>query len=164
MEKLDADSIISSSFAEVALRYSSRADRAPVSNVVTPAKAWEVFMSIWNKDTLELREEFYVLLLNNAKQLIGWSNVSIGGKTATVVEISQLVTLALLSNACSMVVAHNHPSGRLRPSEQDIRLTNKLASALYLHDLKLDDHLIVTREDYYSFRMNDKIDVQPLFL
>jgi len=159
-EKFD----LSSSFAEVGLRYDSVRGSSLEVKITTPYAARELLMSIWNRDTLELREEFYVLLLNNAKQCLGWSRVSVGGKTATIVEVSQVVTLALLGNAKSLVVAHNHPSGILKPSRADINLTTKLATALQFHDLELSDHLIITREDYYSFREHDLIHINDLFL
>ena len=153
---------LSPCFSEVELRYATKGDRSSKAAVCSPDDAREFFMSIWNQDTLELREEFYVLLLNNAKQSLGWCKLSSGGRTATIVEVSQVVALALLGNAHSVIVAHNHPSGTLRPSGSDIRLTNKIATALKVHDLELNDHLIITKAGYYSFRLHGMINAKPI--
>lgn len=138
--------------AEIELRYVSQP--APEANVTIlgPDEAYAHLLRLWNENTMDLREEFMVLLLNSDKRCFGWSKLSTGGKTAVIVEPSHVVSLAILSNAKSVVVAHNHPSGSLKPSVPDHRITQKLSKALALVDIQLEDHLIVTRNGYASMR------------
>lgn len=99
----------------------------------------------------EIREQFYLLLLNNANKVISEQVLSEGGITGTVVDARLLFKQALLSNATSIVLAHNHPSGNLKPSQADIDLTRKIKDAGKLLEIKLMDHLIVADGGYYSF-------------
>jgi len=96
-------------------------------------------------------EEFWVLLLNRANHLISKQRISTGGVTGTVADIKIILKLALENLASSIILCHNHPSGNLKPSEADIRLTKKLKEAASLMDITIADHLIVSRLGYYSF-------------
>jgi len=154
MKNFSDNSSQSHHFAEVSLRYSPRADQSLLPKLSTPDEVYKFLLAIWDKDTLEISENFYVLLFNNKNTLLGWSRISLGSKTATVVDVTQVVTLALLGNASKVVIAHNHPSGETRASHADIKITGRILQALELHDIKLNDHLIVTREEYYSFCEN----------
>ena len=115
---------------------------------------YDVFLSFWNKNTLELQEEFKVLLLNNANQVLGIYPLSKGGTNSTVVDVKILFSVALKSNATSIIIAHNHPSENLNPSEADKRLTQKIKEGANYLDIKLLDHLIITKDNYYSFADN----------
>ena len=115
---------------------------------------YDVFLSFWNKNTLELQEEFKVLLLNNANQILGIYPLSKGGTNSTVVDVKILFSVALKSNATSIIIAHNHPSENLNPSEADKRLTQKIKEGANYLDIKLLDHLIITKGNYYSFADN----------
>ena len=99
----------------------------------------------------QIREQFYLLLLNNANKVISEQVLSEGGITGTVVDARLLFKQALLHNATSIVLAHNHPSGNLKPSQADIDLTRKIKDAGKLLEIKLLDHLIVCDGGYYSF-------------
>ncbi|MGB0166792.1 MAG: JAB domain-containing protein, partial [Luteibaculum sp.] len=96
-------------------------------------------------------EEFYLLLLNRSNRVTEKLRLSVGGVTGTVVDMRLLVKPALLALASGVILAHNHPSGNLRPSEADRRLTQKAKEALKLFDIQLMDHLIITKEGYTSF-------------
>jgi len=63
----------------------------------------------------------------------------------------------MIYDATSIIIAHNHPSGKLEPSEEDIKLTEKVKKIAELLDLYLIDHIIITKEDFYSFKERDKI-------
>ncbi len=97
-------------------------------------------------------EESHVLLLNNSLKVIGTKVISRGGITGTVVDIRMVLKEALQSNATHIALCHNHPSGTLRPSRDDDRLTEKLHAAAKTVDIKLIDHLIVTDNGYYSYQ------------
>ncbi len=96
-------------------------------------------------------EEFWVLLLNRANEIITHKLVSEGGATATVVDVKKIARMALESHAVGVILAHNHPSGNIQPSDQDRALTKKIKSALELFDIVVLDHLIVCSSKYYSF-------------
>ncbi|RYJ41571.1 putative DNA repair protein [Flavobacterium beibuense] len=114
-------------------------------------KAFQVLLGSWNIDTLELQEEFKILMLNYANEVLGVYNLSKGGVSGTVVDIKLLFAVALKCHASNIIIAHNHPSGTLIPSESDKTITAKIKKASELLDIKLIDHLIVTKEGYYSF-------------
>ena len=78
--------------------------------------------------------------------------LSKGGMTGTVVDVRLLFAIALKATATAVIAAHNHPSGSLRPSEQDIKLTRKIKHGGQLLDIKIHDHLIVTEDGYFSFQ------------
>jgi len=96
-------------------------------------------------------EEFWVLYLNNSNKVLQKKQISIGGKTGTLVDTRIVYKYALEFGATSIILSHNHPSGSLIPSEADKMLTQKLKQAGISLDIKLLDHLIITEKDYFSF-------------
>jgi DNA repair protein RadC len=112
---------------------------------------YAIFLGSWNKNTIELQEEFKILLLNRANNVLGIYNLSKGGTSGTVVDAKLVFSVALKCNASSIIIAHNHPSGNLTPSEADKTITNKLKQAGNYLDIALLDHLIVTKDNFYSF-------------
>jgi DNA repair protein RadC len=96
-------------------------------------------------------EEFWILYLNNANKIIEKLPISKGGITGTLVDVRITLKKALELGATSLILAHNHPSGNLNPSEADKQLTNKLKIAAESIDIKVLDHLIVTEKSYFSF-------------
>jgi DNA repair protein RadC len=111
----------------------------------------------WDKGTIELFETFAVLLLNRGNHVLGVYKASQGGHTGTVADAKNIFGAALLGKACSIVLAHNHPSGAMYPSSADIRLTHKLVAGGKLLDITVLDHIILTptRGRYYSFADNE---------
>ncbi len=96
-------------------------------------------------------EAFYVILLDRANKIIRKLNISEGGVAGTVVDPKKIFKMALDHNASSMILAHNHPSNNLKPSENDIRLTKKLQEAGKALEIPVLDHIIVGNDNYYSF-------------
>lgn len=96
-------------------------------------------------------EEFWVLLLNRANKVVRKEKVSAGGVAGTVVDNKMIMKLAIDTLASGIVLAHNHPSGNLKPSQQDVAVTRQIKQAGQLLDINLVDHLIVTDHGYYSF-------------
>ena len=99
-------------------------------------------------------EEFWVLFLNHSNKVIDKLKVSQGGVTSTVVDVRIILKKALTCNATGMILCHNHPSGSIRPSFADKKLTEKLKEAASIMDIRLLDHIIVTQHDYFSFADN----------
>lgn len=100
---------------------------------------------------INIREAMMVLFLNNSNRTLGYSVVSIGGITGTVVDVRLVLRDALLTQSTSLILVHNHPSGNLNPSKADISITEKVRKAGKLMDIKLLDHLILTKDTFYSF-------------
>ena len=96
-------------------------------------------------------EEFWVLFLNNSNKVLAKTQISKGGLTATVVDIRLLFKRAIELASVGMIVCHNHPSGKLEPSQADKQLTEKIKLAGLTLDIKLLDHLIITEKWYFSF-------------
>jgi DNA repair protein RadC len=143
--------------AEVKLVYQYKRQMSSQPVISSPDEAYDYIMSIWDQETMDLQEEFAIILLNNGLKVLGWYKVSRGGKQATIVDIPHVVCAAVLSNAHAVILAHNHPSGGLKASTADIRLTNRINEALTNVGIRLHDHLIITREHYYSFNQHNKI-------
>ncbi|TVZ56962.1 DNA repair protein RadC [Lutibacter sp. Hel_I_33_5] len=99
-------------------------------------------------------EEFWVLYLNNANKIIEKHQISKGGLTATIVDVRLLYKKGLALAAVGIIICHNHPSGKLKPSNSDIDLTKKIKLAGETLDIKLLDHLIITEKAYFSFADN----------
>lgn len=97
------------------------------------------------------QEEFWVVLLNTANRIIDTLRVSQGGTTSTLVDMRLLFKPALLQQASSLMLFHNHPSGNRLPSRADDQLTLKIKEAAALFDIRVLDHLIVTDTAYYSY-------------
>lgn len=96
-------------------------------------------------------EEFWIIYLNNSNKILQTSQLSKGGITGTLVDVRLAFKQALELGAVGIILAHNHPSGTLKPSESDIKLTAKIKSAGDSLDINILDHLIITEKAYFSF-------------
>ncbi|HNR74967.1 MAG: DNA repair protein radc [Bacteroidetes bacterium OLB12] len=103
-------------------------------------------------DLMDLpHEEFWVLLLNRMNKVVKMKRISEGGVSGTVADPKIIYKLALENLATGVIVAHNHPSGNLKPSQSDIDLTRKLKEAGKFLEVQLLDHLIIANRNYFSF-------------
>ena len=96
-------------------------------------------------------EEFWVLLLNRANRVIDYIRISQGGISGTVIDVRIILKNALDRLASAIILCHNHPSGNLKPSDADRKITSKIRDSCRTMDLQLLDHLIVTDNSYFSF-------------
>lgn len=96
-------------------------------------------------------EEFWILLLNRANKVTSKHLISKGGQAGTIADPKIIFNIALENHAASIILAHNHPSGNLKPSHSDIELTKKLRTAGQFLDLPVLDHLIITDQGFLSF-------------
>lgn len=135
---------------KVRLVYSRVVPESERVKISSSTSVVQLFRKLWSSQ-MEIKEEFYVLLLDRANHVLGYHVLSQGGTSATVVDPKILFALAVESLASNIIIAHNHPSGSLKPSEQDIRLTNKVKTAGKSLDINLLDHIIITKEGHYSF-------------
>jgi len=137
--------------AEVELVYHSKVRAADRPKVLNAADAYRILMDHWNKDSIELLEEFKVMLLNCNGGLLGIYDLSKGGITSTLVDPRLIYAAALKAAATSIILAHNHPSGELKPSRADQEMTSKIVAGANVLEIKVNDHLIITPENYFSF-------------
>lgn len=142
----------SPTLSEVKLSYKCKQPIKTFPEITSPDEAEQLLRKVWDDDQIQLREEFIVLLLNTAKRCMGWSKISSGGTTSTIVDPSKIFQVALLGNATSIIVAHNHPSGNLEPSKSDRTLTERIKKSGDMMGITLEDHIIITSDDYVSLR------------
>ena len=118
--------------------------------ISTSADAFEELKEWFPVDTISLQERFMVLYLNRANKVLGAFLASLGGITGTVADPRLIMSVALKTAAVGIVLAHNHPSGNLKPSRADELLTRRIQEAGNLLDIQLVDHIIISRNGYLS--------------
>jgi len=141
--------------AEVTLSYKSKVKASERPKISCSLDAFKLFNESWNHDTIEYFEEFKVLLMNRSNSILGLLPISRGGISGTVTDVRVIMQGALKSNASGILLAHNHPSGNITPSESDNKITQKIKEAGIIMDIQLLDHLILSTEgNYYSYADN----------
>jgi len=138
--------------AEITVSYTSQ--HILKQKITSSQVAFQILLSSWNSNRIELQEECKILLLNRGNKALGVYHLSKGGVSGTVVDAKLVFAVALKCNASGIILCHNHPSGNLYPSEADKFITSKIKKAGELLDIVLTDHLIITSEGYYSFSEN----------
>lgn len=136
--------------------YSRKNVENKINKIQKSDEAYAVFKTIWSSQ-IETREEMYLLLLDNSNHILGYNILSSGGITGTVADLRLIFSVALESLATKIMLAHNHPSGNLTPSEADTAITRKVYNAGKILDITLLDHLIITVDGYYSFADNGNL-------
>lgn len=118
---------------------------------ITSPKAAADYCRQFYFDDIEIYESFFLLLLNRASKTIGYVKISQGGVCGTIVDPTLVAKYAIESLAKQVILCHNHPSGRVDPSPQDIAVTEKIKAGLSLFDIRVADHIILSADSYYSF-------------
>lgn len=129
--------------------------RFPSVQITSSGDAYNFIRQFYGDD-IEIFESFYLLLLNTANNTIGYAKISQGGINGTVVDLCIVAKYAVESLATKVIFAHNHPSGNLTPSEDDIRITKNAVEGLKFLDITLLDHLIMTVDGYTSLKDTGK--------
>jgi DNA repair protein RadC len=137
---------------EITIAYSNKIKVKDRPEINSSSEAYTLLMKVWDVNTIQLIEQFRVLLLNRANRVLGIYTASSGGLTGTIADVRLIFAVALKSGATAILIAHNHPSGNLIPSDADKSCTLKIAQAATLLDITLMDHLIITVDGYYSFK------------
>lgn len=119
--------------------------------VTSSEDAYKYLLSTYKKGTICYKEYFKVLFLNQANQVLGYTLISEGGLTKTTADVRLIFQAALLTNSVALILVHNHPSGNLKPSPEDIRLTKQVREASNFMRIKILDHIIISDTGYYSF-------------
>ena len=137
---------------EISIKYRGSFKIADAPKITSSEDATAVFYKAWNKDKIGLQECFKIMLLNNANRVKGIYEVSSGGITGTMVDLRIVFAVVIKSLTTALILALNHPSGTLRPSDPDKALTEKIKKAALLFDIKVLDHLIITPDgQFFSF-------------
>ncbi len=123
----------------------------PAAQIITSKTAYEYAMQFFHDD-IEVYESFFMLTTNRANNVTGFVKISQGGCFGTVVDVKLIAKYAVDSLSGAVILMHNHPSGNIQPSNEDVNLTKKIQQALSLFGIALLDHLIVTPDRYYSFK------------
>lgn len=134
-----------------AIELGGRRQAAEVKQKPQVTSSSEVFRYFSPRLTALTHEEMWILLLNRANRIIGEKMVSEGGISGTVADPRRIFKTAIDRQATGIILVHNHPSGNLKPSEADKRLTRNLAEGGKILDIALLDHLIIAQGGYYSF-------------
>ena len=137
--------------AEVELVYKSKVKASMRPLITRSADIKDILLQVWDDGKIELVEEFKVLFLNRANRIIGVLDASSGGITGTVADPRIILAAAVKCCAVHIILAHNNPSGSLKPSRAVEELTVKIKEAAKYLDIKVLDHIIITTEGYYSF-------------
>ena len=129
-----------------------RRRRSEEAKVLTKVNSSKVVFDLMQPLIGELlHEEFWVLCLNNSNKITHKFQLSKGGMTATVVDMRLMFKTLLEQNATALILVHNHPSGAVKPSEADIKITERIKVAAKQLEFSLLDHLIVSEHTYFSF-------------
>ena len=134
--------------AEVQVSYKPTHDRTV--KITSSDDAHRVLRQMWDAEMLEIQEQFCVLFMNNANEVIGFRCLHTGTTTASMVDLKLLLSLCCKMLAHSIIIAHNHPSGNTKVSAADKSMTWKIKDAARMLDITLHDHIILTAETYVS--------------
>lgn len=144
--------VIESTVHELEIVYKPKFQRENLEKITNSLGAANLLRKSYNENTIECQEEVVVLFLDNANQVIGVQKLSKGGMSSTLVDIRLILSVALKSLASGIILSHNHPSGKLVPSDADRKLTKQLKEACVLLEITLLDHIILAPgSGYYSF-------------
>jgi DNA repair protein RadC len=118
---------------------------------ITNSKDSSNYIRQFYKDDISIYESVFILMLNTANNTIGWAKVAQGGVNATVLDPKIVLKFAIDTLASGIIIAHNHPSGQLKPSTADDAITTKIKNACNILDINFLDHIILTEDSYYSY-------------
>ena len=137
--------------SEIKVSYQPKFKASERPKINQSKDAYNILFNNWDQGRIEMNEQFYILLLNRANQVIGMTEISSGGFSGTLVDPKLVFGIALKSCASGIILCHNHPSSNLKPSQSDLILTRRLVEAGKLLDLLILDHIILTKRGYFSF-------------
>lgn len=150
-EKKPNLSILKERWAVAELQLSYRPYRKTGVIISSSEDAYRVFMEMWDHSLIHLQEQFTCLYLSQCNEVIAYRLINTCKASSGTVDVSLILSCALICRAQGIIVAHNHPSGCLRPSLSDKKLTREIEKMVGLFDIKLLDHLIIHSGEYYSF-------------
>lgn len=153
--KATRDLLKAAKVSEVEMVYKSKIAEKP--RLGSSKEIYEALMDVWDRGQIEYRESAKLVLFNTSLKCLGIITIAEGGLHEINVDVRMILQAALLANAPLLCLAHNHPSGSIKPSSTDDQETEKIAKACKVLNLRLIDHLIVTSSDYYSYNDEGRI-------
>ena len=145
---------IISVFEEVQLIYKNKTKAENRPKIHSAEAAYNILISSWDKDRIALVEEFKMLMLDRSNRLMAISTLFVGGLDGVIIDPKIIFITALKRRCNGLILAHNHPSDTLEPSNMDIALTKQLTICGRFLELPIYDHIILSEKGFYSF--NDK--------
>lgn len=142
---------------ELSLKFKNKVKANELFQIKSSADCYKLCKQIFNSDMILYREEFILICLNNSNRVVGYTKISSGGYNSTVVDIRFIMSIALNCAASSIIIAHNHPSGEIKESNQDLAITKQIMQAGEIMNIKLLDHLIITDSEYNSLSDGGKM-------
>lgn len=136
--------------SEISLTYRSKVAAKDRPKISSSQDAYELLHTTWDKDKIELQEQFIILLLSQSNRVLGKVLLSSGTTSGTTIDLKFIIVAAAKANAQGLILSHNHPSGNTNPSQADRDLTAKIKAACQLISVTLLDHVIVTPHDGYT--------------
>ena len=133
---------------EIARRVAVQNRYTSKNKITSPNDVAEIFIPLLRD---EVKEHFVVVCLNTANKIIKYEIISIGNLNSSVVHPREIFKVAIDNNSANIILLHNHPSGNLEPSREDISVTKRLVEAGKLLDIQVFDHIIIGNNNYYSF-------------
>ncbi|TCD16972.1 DNA repair protein [Pedobacter psychrodurus] len=137
--------------AEVQVSYKPDYKASERPKITSSKQAYDLLMRQWDLGKIEFLEQSKMILLNRENRVLGIVDISTGGVSGTILDPKIIFSIALKANTSSIIISHNHPSGNLKPSHADIRLTNQLKDGGKLLEIVVWDHLVISNDNYYSF-------------
>lgn len=137
--------------AEVQVSYKPDYNANDRPKISSSQQAWCLLKQQWDSGKINFLEEFKVVLLNRSNRVLGVVDISMGGVSGVFVDLKVVFAIALKGNASGLLLAHNHPSGSVRPSEADIKLTKRTVECGKLLEIDIWDHIILSENCYFSF-------------
>ncbi len=141
----------SENLAEVMISYKTKVKAIDRPKIKSSQDAYNEFLKVFNAETIEHHEECILLLVNRANSVLGWVKISQGGIAGTVIDVRVIMSIAITANASGIIIAHNHPSGQIVPSDPDKQITRQIKEAGKILQILLLDHIIIGENSYYSF-------------
>lgn len=141
--------MVNDCFAELQLTMKPKRARHP--RLDTSKDLYETFMKVFDMNTFFHHETSLVIYLDSGLRMVGWMKLSDGGISSTLVDVRVALQGALLCNACMMALAHNHPSGSVRPSREDDLLTSRVQKGAQAVNIPMIDHVICADNEYFSY-------------
>ncbi|RZK21337.1 MAG: DNA repair protein [Pedobacter sp.] len=137
--------------SEIEISYRPAFKLSEKPKVTSSRIAYSIFDQSWDRNRIELLEEFKVMLLNRQNRVLGVLNVAQGGLSEVMVDPKVIYSGALRACASGIILSHNHPSSELKPSDADIKLTRRLSEGAKLLGIEVLDHIIISAYGFYSF-------------
>jgi len=134
--------------AEVKISYSHIIKPSEQPKITCSKDAYNHMRDRW--PDMDYRERFGVLLLSRSNKILGFSWISMGGTSGTIIDVRNIFQVALKTNSSSILLCHNHPSGNTDTSDADMKITSKIVTAGHFLDISVLDHIILTSESYLS--------------